>query len=484
MSERAGMKSKEVSIAEAVKLMRKSEFRATAIKVELEAELRRGDDESSCSVCDGQSTYPCLECSGVWSTYYCNDDCSSDCSDHNCDYCEEGIQTCDNCDGQSTEYGIKACYELIMEKLQQYGLSEYIAERTISNHKDDYISHWLPKGALSYIEFYNDGSVDSELTFTLKLNKIKNIFLLPKIIQAFKDLGDEVGNGIDIEGAGMHMALLHDSDGIYRPHQECSRVNGERHNNFTKSMTLLLPALYFLSSTSNQTRGLEYRIPRVSRSLPANEYGWGTENPKYSAVAYRGNSLEFRIFDTCYDNPEQALDNVVVMSRCLRYWRTTYKPSGLAKITSSTHFGSDQGRDLSRLYQTVHHIDLLNAGLRVLKPEYYHIKDIKQQRKFKTTKRTLDSNLKKQFKDAESRYKEYGDRFAWSLRVKEARLMVSYLEGTQTPLNPEAFVEESKQRAAEQMAKTPEKKAKSTYIQEIIKEYQNNCQGRYTLREG
>lgn len=415
----------------AVQALKKCEFKATAIKVELEAQFHRSDGDGECG-----GEHPCGECNGNWEDardcYACESngyfirqsngewvtspegqvDGSEECEECygsgrlTCEYCEEGYQECDEyCDEGSGEFSSERyCHNWLLERLAEHGMAKQENEV------------WVVKKPLSYARFYNDGSVDSEFTFTLMLDNPENIFLLPKVIEAFQALGEEIGNGIDVDGAGMHMALLNTSDGSYGRHRDISAPQIQRLNNFNKSMQLLLPALYCLGASSERSRGLSYRRPQIE------------VNSHRAAIDYRHGALEFRIFDTCYQNPEQILDNVVVMSKCMRYWRSKFKSSGMEKVTEQVRFGIEGSYKLDRFYITTKHIDLLNRGLIKLKPSYYTIKQIKEQRKLTTTKRTINTKLKNFRKGLGVEYEEYSSRFEWSLTVRRHRRLADMLE--------------------------------------------------------
>lgn len=363
------------------------------------------------------------------------------------------------------------CHNWIMGRLESLGLATQ-GEVELS-HGDD--SEWGPVLPLTYAEFYRDGSVDSEFTFTIMLDNPENIFLLPKIIKVFTDLGEANGNGIDVRGAGMHMAFLKSPDGDYPTYSSAS--DRPFFHNFEKSMTLLMPALYFLGTSNEISRGLGFRQPGV-----------GFDNHR-TAVDYRGGALEFRVFDTCYNQPEAILDNFVVMSRALRYWTSRHVPCGLEKITTELRFGKDRGDSLERFYSTYTHIDLLNQGLVRLKPSYYTIREVKLQRKFEVTKKRLDAQKVNEAKQAEVEYAEYEDRFTWQLMATRAEQLYRYaheeldrgpsaspqLTQAEQALAIEARVDEYV-KAAQQ-----NKKSIKRYIRDKMQEFEENNRGEYSL---
>ncbi|MCB1712784.1 MAG: hypothetical protein KDH96_10000, partial [Candidatus Riesia sp.] len=238
--------------------------------------------------------------------------------------------------------------------------------------------------------------------------------------------------------------------------------------------SLLLPAMYFLSSTNERTRGLRYRPPQVAME-------------KYSAINFNGNEcLEFRIFDTCYDNVVQVLDNVVVMANTMKYWKPKFVEPRVTKIASSVMFGTDGNDNLTRFYQEEVHLDLLNAGLNILKPEYMSIKDIKEQRNFKVTKHTIRHNVKLLRDDAVRQYSEYEQRFAWSIELRKIQTLETLIAGktynAQSNENMEEimnkFKEEAEIYAKEKLAT---KKSLTSFVQETVDNQRKGLRGKYTL---
>lgn len=370
-------------------------------------------------------------------------------------------------------WGTSECFEYMMQQMQELGLSECDEDDWFSPSHGDYDSNWFPKLPLTYAEFYNDGSVDSEFTYTLMLDNPENILLLPKIIDIWNDLCAETGNDVDIAGAGLHMAFLYNAKGSYRDPREggdFSLRSGDdiRYENFKKSMGLLLPALYFLGASSDSTRGLSFRTPSVSA------------NTHRAAIDFRGGALEFRVFDTCYETPVQILDNVIVMSNCMKYWSWKFIPNGMDKICSSVKFGQDNGRTLDRFYTTVTHIDLLNAGLNKLKPDYLSIKQIKAQRNFKKTKRLINTEKARLTKQVTTEYGEYADRHEWQLKAKRADYL--YMEYDARAAGTTLLTEEEIIARAEERTKMlPPKQSVNDYIKQRIQDWETSLEGCYTL---
>lgn len=162
--------------------------------------------------------------------------------------------------------------------------------------------------ALTYKQFYNDGSVDSELTFTLP---IEEAYRSVEVLKAFSALAEEVGHGMETGRAGMHLTLL--TSGTY---PTAIPLNATKLRNFAAQVTKLLPALYAVSSHDGQTRALEYRTPQISPE----------KDGVYPAICtHDGTALEYRLFDTCYDKPEALLEKIQIIAATTRYFHPTRK---------------------------------------------------------------------------------------------------------------------------------------------------------------
>lgn len=272
---------------------------------------------------------------------------------------------------------------------------------------------------MTYARFYEDGSVDSELTFTIPIADESNIRHLPAVLEAFKDFGG-MCDGFDTSGAGMHIGLLFSRDCSY-PTPGADRVgNGVRLgtrklNNFKRAVTQLLPALFFLGSSNATSRNMLYRKPRVSIDHAGDDRHNWQDQPKYSAITYRSGAIEFRLFETCYDSPLTILDNIIVIANCMKYLSHNYISPEIDKICSSMLFGNDDGTDLGRLYITETHLDVLNEGLKRIKPAYYTLTDLKRQRGFTKTKSSLATVERDNQEQASREYEEYKERFEWSI---------------------------------------------------------------------
>ena len=154
------------------------------IKVELEADLGR-DGDRYCSNCD-EGSVSCDTCDSEG--YVDAERPNGSTVEVECDECDgEGYTSCHECDGEGYVGGY----------YDEDWCDEFIRENVSQEARDH----------LTYGEFYEDGSVDSEFTFTIP---IEHAAELPQWIEAFTKIGEETGNGVDTSGAGMHISVLPD----------------------------------------------------------------------------------------------------------------------------------------------------------------------------------------------------------------------------------------------------------------------------------
>ena len=277
------------------------------VKVELEAQLGRPYDNDeggyvTCGECEGEGHHHCETCDGegyneveltrpdgstpdVTEEITC-DDCYGD-GHTDCSECEGSGEVYQEYDSDSEFGSVQVCEDFILDNIS--------AEA---------------KEALIYGRFYNDGSVDSEYTFTIPVEKVN---VLPEFINSFNKLAEAVGNGMDVDGAGMHIAVLPtESNGRY-PVPSTVGLNPEGLQNFTTEVTKLLPALFIAAASGNFTRALGYRKPKIERD-------------KYSAIhVVDGRCLEYRLFETCYQRPEAVFEFLETISRTLEYYKDPTK---------------------------------------------------------------------------------------------------------------------------------------------------------------
>lgn len=316
------------------------------IKLELEAQLDRDEGESECWECDGRGEVSCSQCDGegaVEEQQYVGRDWRTNWVE--CDECDgQGERSCSDCYGHGTVEGS----------------SNYGDEGTCDQFIRDYVSKEA-REALVYGDFYNDGSVDSEYTFTIPIEKSQ---YLVEYINAFSALADEIGNGIDVDGSGMHISVIPaESEGRYPVRN--FEMPEEKLDNFQNEVTKLLPALFFLASNSHRSRNLGYRMPRVSNE------------DKYSAIyTHGGTCFEYRLFETCYERPEAIFDYIAVVANTLKF----YANPALRVKTLGKRFGFSDGYELSRFYDTPEQLRVLTSQISTIKPENKTIRQLMSER--------------------------------------------------------------------------------------------------------
>lgn len=275
----------------------------THMKFELEANFNM-EGSSECYECDGSGT-----------TEYQDDE--GDYQEIDCEYCN----------GTGEREG----------ELDYDDLTNYITN-TISEQARD---------QMTYGHAYNDGSVDTEYTFTTTLEGVKYV---PEIMRAFQDYCENEGGDFSIDNAGFHIAVL--TEGTY----PCSEyLNQEYLENFKREVTRLIPALYHEATSNTKTRSLEYRPARISSN-------------KYSCIAIHNGSMEYRLFDPCFDKPEQVFEYVKVIANTLKYYsKRKLKKNLYEKFEVNTNLNGEN--NLGVLYKTPENIKALQNTLKYVNPD-------------------------------------------------------------------------------------------------------------------
>jgi hypothetical protein len=265
----------------------------------------------------------------------------------------EGSDYCEECNGDGYWYNEETDDRIDCDYCDGTGRYEYNGDWTDAACKQ-FILENVPKvvrDALIFIKVYYDGSVDTECTATLPIDKAHYAVYL---LEAFKKLCQAIG-GMDTRGAGMHLAILNDRLGRYGGNGSANHIDPDMKANFKSAMTPLLPALYFLASPGSASRGLGYRAPKVG------SYG------KDAAIAHNGGVFEYRVFETCYDRPMAILDDIIVIANTLKFYKNeaAYTKANIGKFGFAAH-----GTKLERFYVTMTHIQALKHGLKYLAPKY------------------------------------------------------------------------------------------------------------------
>lgn len=364
------------------------------IKVELEANLDRGDDDEyeTCHDCDGDGEVECFECSGGGYIEEAvlredgtetNETHEVECGDCDC----SGLVMCCNCDGDGevcSEYGgfnsEDRCYEFIMDSLSTEA-----------------------RKAIIFGKFYNDGSVDSEFTFTIAVEDAK---YLPEIVDSFNKLSEQIGNGMDVDGAGMHIAVLPtECKGSY-PVRNFT-LPYENLNNFQEQVTKLLPALFLAATSGDFTREFYYREPKIS-------------DDKYSAIHIVDNScLEFRLFETCYQRPVAIFEYLETIARCLEYYKDTSKK---VKTIGKTYEFYDQ-EGIKGLTYTPEQVEVIKKQIKLVISKNTTVKSFTEKRSINLSvserRKALDSRIKRIRKMYEEKATDYDFKMSRPLTDEE-----------------------------------------------------------------
>lgn len=309
----------------------------------------------------------------------------------------------------------KVANDFILRELAKHGLA-----KRVRVGENNWGHLYAPKLPLVFSKVYNDS--ETEWTTTLLFKKASDVLYAAMLVDAFNALAAANGNGINVERSGMHTAFLQGKDGLYPSKDRQPTM----FNNFAKSMRPLLPALYLLGANRIEdgkgvTRSTSPRQPLISNS------------EKYSAIAYRYGAVEFRVFDTCYDNRDQLLDNIVVMAQSIsKYWHKKYvKPN--VEVGKPVYFGtnscsSNTTNELESLYVVKEHVVILNEGLRCIKPPYLSVKEVKQARNFKLTVRSVKDVLNIDDEDVRGEYQQHLHEIEFQKAMASAREFSRSLE--------------------------------------------------------
>lgn len=166
----------------------------------------------------------------------------------------------------------------------------------------------LNESEFQYIRAYNDGSVNTEITFTVELSP-NGVEMSKKLMRAFDGMLDNIDN------AGMHVTLM-------PPHPYSSRepeLDATKLRHFTQEVEPILPFIQLLGQSSRFHRGARYCGNVVGR-----------DKAGYPAVNIQDNRrVEFRFFHPCYDNPDLLDHYLEVVSRMWEYYEDPTKKVAL-----------------------------------------------------------------------------------------------------------------------------------------------------------
>lgn len=272
------------------------------LKVEMEAQVNPIDypASESCPNCDN-GWNNCADCDGEGRLLEECENCAgsgllnNDSTCENCSGDGELNRTCTTCSGDGNV------------------LCRYCDEGTVRCDLDEYFEAFESRFRqklngqakhFRYLRAYHDGSVDTEITLTLRVDYLG---LLPDIMQAFKQTCLVFGD-CKTDNAGLHLTLL---EGYMYPRRR--KLKQRKLANYKREIAKLLLGLAYLGS-NGKTRSFTHRDLRISA------------NKKFSAICTHGDTcLEFRLFDTCYDEPKRVLTYLALMAKTLRYYTVERK---------------------------------------------------------------------------------------------------------------------------------------------------------------
>ncbi len=360
------------ALKEAVEQIKAAGF--SHIKVELEGDIGR-DGSRDCYTCDGNGREECDECNGrgAVSTGQFVGTNSEEVIEE-CSQCYgDGMLDCDECEGAGTSSGMDE------SDCQQF-MRDYVTREALDH--------------LIYSEFYEDGSVDSEFTFTIHIDHAEDVL---QWIAAFNALADECNGSMDTSGAGMHITLLQGS----RYPRTSGEIAGTGLRNFQTEVSKLLPALFFLASSNYDSRGLDYRPASIGSG-------------KYNAISTHDDScLEYRLFETCYTRPEVFFDYIKTIANTLKF----YTDPNLKVQTLGKRFGFDYGDKVARFYNTPEQLRILNATIKHVKPKDKTIKQLKKERGVFYSIKELQQAEKQRLEDIRDDYRKLRESFNEAVRA-------------------------------------------------------------------
>jgi hypothetical protein len=358
-----------VNLKKAIKDIKKAGF--THFKVELEAQLNRGDS-------DGEVSYEdCAECDGRGYLHL---------------FTAAGVEV-----DETTE-----CTDCYGEGSVEIEVDDFSVPETCQAYIKDHISQEA-REAINFMYFYNDGSVDSEITYTLPIDNPQYAL---EVIEAFKSLADEIGNGIDVEGAGMHVSVLTSSD-----YPSYSRLPSANINNFKREVAKLLPALYVAATSGDFTRGIGYRDAMI------------TSDTKYSAIYTHGDTcLEYRLFETCYQRPEALYEYLGVIARTLEYYvdpskRVTYTSKNEEKSALGTEFPIYGQAGLKGFTELPEQVEVIKKQFKHVQPAGVTMKQFMEQRKINLSLTKARKNLAQRSTKIKTAYQEHKKAYEFNRNI-------------------------------------------------------------------
>lgn len=280
------------------------------VKFELEADVKtRG---GRCELCEGRGDIPCPECrdipercdrcaEGMMHVVAIGDrlrvvtEPSSESTEIMCPFCDGHGSTmcnecggrreirCRNCAGGTVHPGEVSCG--VFQQHHRREMGDLAAE-------------------LDYYRCYHDGSVSTEVTFTIAATKLH---LVPLVIEAFHRAASSLSGteNYSIANAGMHITIMEESR-----YDNPKSLPSRKIRNFRDQMDRIVCGLFLLGSSDDlKTRSSYFRQGRVS------------DYEKYSAIYTHGDTcIEYRVFDPCYRKPERVRQFLSVIVKTLKFY--------------------------------------------------------------------------------------------------------------------------------------------------------------------
>jgi hypothetical protein len=299
----------------AVEILKKKGFNYIKVEAEINCgrEQQRITLKKRCPNCN-QGSIACPDCQGKNICSHCNGNgtVECECKGIGCGECwQEGRLVCKECSGTGKSSKCPTCkgrgrikcptckgdWEEKTEEKKTIGTS------ALTNLLNEVL---LRKGFtfddnnVVYSNAYNDGSVDTEWTFTIHVKLAER---LPEMIQIFKDCLKDFCAFWDETNAGLHISISH------TPNPDNSRLEDDKLETFQKNSKNMLMGLYASATPTSYTRPWRYRRAKISN------------DDKYSAIyTHEKRFFEFRVFDVCYSHPERILDYIQVIASMTKFY--------------------------------------------------------------------------------------------------------------------------------------------------------------------
>jgi hypothetical protein len=356
--------SMKTSVERAIKSIREGEYAGRYIKAEFEVNYDRPQTDEECGYCEGSGTVDHYDCDGA-----------------GCDNCNDGRVECEDC----------------------YGNGYYENDDWGSSNREclDFILGHVTRAcrdATVFSRFGYDGSVDSELMVTVPLSWA-GIGYLVEYSNAMVELGKNSGWDFDVKGAGLHLTILRSNNGYYPSNKH--PIDNVKWENFKENMTKLMPALLFLASPDHKSRSIS-----TYRRL---EVGNGTHGSAIDIASHgQADCFEWRVFETCYNRPEALYDYICTIAKGLEFYSDDPRP-----VSYRTKVGELEFRDssaeygLHKYFQTAKHLQILDEGLKYLKPDHRTRKELYRMRNFTNTRDIEKKKLTRMTWRVEEEYERY-----------------------------------------------------------------------------